>query len=93
MDKQLSNTYTIGFVSLVWRCSVIACMCSGLGTCQDSGVPEFSKAPKMSEGQLDGSGLGQNPRTRSPSDLVVPTINEMGSLLIPQYKKNWNIVG
>lgn len=47
----------------------------------------------MSEGQLDGSGLGQNPRTRSPSDLVVPTINEMGSLLIPQYKKKWNIVG
>lgn len=47
----------------------------------------------MSEGQLDGSDLGQTPQRWKPSDLLVPTIKAMVSLLIPQYKENWNIVG
>lgn len=57
------------------------------------GSQNSQRPPKMFDGQLDGSGLGQNPRMWNPSDLMVPTINEMVSLLIPQDKKNWNIVG
>lgn len=64
-----------------------------LGTCQDSGISEFPEVPEMSEGQLDGSDLGQTPQRWKPSDLLVPTIKAMVSLLIPQYKENWNIVG
>lgn len=72
----------------------MASTCSGLAVHRDGGIPEILRKPEMSKrGKWDGGWFRLASSNVETFSSPVAIINEMVSLLIPQYKENRSIVG